>query len=82
MEAHRPYLSPETGQRRPSGSSWSVLLLETMWKSRNHAPTDCEGQGSYSCSSINDYRGIAGREEHKGLCDNPYLHPAPPKVTA
>lgn len=59
---------------RPSGYSWSVLWLETMWKPRTRAHTHCEGQGSYSCSGINDWRCIAGREEHT----RPLWQPLPP----
>lgn len=46
-----------------------MLSPETRSKSMISAATDCEGQGSFVCSGVNDCRLTVENEKHGGFCN-------------
>lgn len=58
---------------RPHGCLQSVLLPETTWNSMICALVNCNEQGSYFCSSMNDCRPTIERVIER-FCDNSYHH--------
>jgi hypothetical protein len=52
---------------------WSMLPLETMWKSMLCAASVCHGQGSFFCSGGDNWRLITENERHWRLLWQPLL---------